>query len=761
MANVSNDSFYALTNTGGALTTAATNLPNLAGPISLLLSVTQSGAAIAFTATETTTYLRDGLCLSDFADPSIAIIGIPVNPLTLPSSSLIGAISESTGDPTLWASDWIGGNSYAVGNNVNYYNGNDVTIYKCISAISPSTTTPPLDTTHWSYVGKAFSLRLIPAESGMQPGLQGGDRFFHYAKFYGKYVDTSGAPYFILNVPGAGYTTWATTTNGIQNSQIYDTSPNTNVTLGLPNTISLTGTISGATATFTHSNTTFPRILSGTKVKVRGASGVTIPFVLNLTSATTTGFAGTISTTGTWSSTTQYVIGDYVTYTPSGGSLGVYYASNQPAGTGATYAPTNTTYWTKLTGSITGGTVDPIISNWQLFLETTYFEQQINPVPAGTTSYSNVAIDKKVNSYAYNDQIVNQKQTLFTTGDYIIHDGFPFDKASIVGGSLNITASILSTAITPISRPSVLSTNPNEIPSSDHRYIPYSGDFSSFSYPSNSVYTWANHNGGTKPLQVFNDTSHTYVPDLLTGNSALNPSSNAKRLKLATPDAAIPPLTEIDSVSFKTNDLMYPGVYNPYKVDGTNANDFTTLMVLYPDFVPSAVAKSTVSGEETNWYGIMSQATYTGTLATDIANWKGYKAENPRLSVRYKIDGTVGLYLGDALLTAIKPKGGVNRPFQPIIIGLTITADDSSATLIVVDNEIHRSTVKYTKNWLGATPVVPNTMLYGSVPFNNLLHSSKMYVLEINHYYSTHTDLFFNSEIQKMDKMYAITSGRV
>jgi len=757
MANVSNDSYYATTNTGSALTTAATNIPNIAGPITLGFTVDQYGYAMALTVGGQILRLRDGLCMGDFSDANYTHIYIPVDPLTLPSSSLIGAIAQNTGDIATQPQNWKGGTSYSLGDYVNYYDGNDVTVYECILAISPSTTVPPQDSNHWSYVGKAFYTRLIPGENSLQPGLQQTNRFYHYVKLYADRVDASFLPWYLV-VPGKTYTTFAGTAYGLQNAQTFDTSPSSDVTLGLPNTISLTGTVTNTTATFTHSSTLFARLVSGTKVKVRGASGVTVPFVMTITSASDVGFSGTISTTGTYSSTVNYSVGDFVTYT-SGGVLNVYYMYNETSVAGV--VPTNTTYWTKITGSITGGTVDPIINNWQLYLDTTFFEQTLNPVPAGTTSYSNLDAYKKVNTYAYNDQIINQKQTLFSTGEYIIHDGFPFDKDSIFGGSMNITASFLSGAITPVTtRPSPYTSTAADLPLSDNRWLPNQPNFSSFAYPANTNYLWASYSGGTtRYLSTFNDTVHTYLPDLLVGNTAYNPSGNVNKLKLATPDASIPPLTAVDSLSFKTNDLMYQNT-NPYIINGSTANDFTTLIVLYPDFVPSSVMKSTVSGEETNWYGIMSQATQTGVLATDIANWKNYYSTHPRLSVRYKLDGTVGLYLGDALLTAIRPKNGVNRPFLPIIIGLTINASDTSATLVVVDSEIHRSTVKYTKDWKGATPVTPNTMLYGAVPYHQLLHSSKMYVMEINHYYSTQTNAFFDAEIQKMDKMYAITSGR-
>jgi hypothetical protein len=596
---------------------------------------------------------------------------------------------------------------------------------------------------------------LVPGNNELQPGLESSNWLVHYAKIYAKHTDDAGYPYYYLVVPGAGYTTWAGTTNGIQNAQVFDNSISPLVTLGIGSTYSLSGSITNTTATFTHSDTDFARLIPNTKVKIRGASGVTTPFVITVSSSSNVGFTGAVSTTGTYRTTATYSVGDYVEYLSQ-----VYYMYNQAPT--SNIVPSNTTYWRKLSGSITGGTADPIINNWNLFLETSLFEQEANPVPAGTTSYSAANVDKKINNYTYNDKIVNQKQTLFTTGEYIIHDGFPFDKDSITGASVNITAGILPSAVTAVTtRPTALTTNAANLPSSDNRWIAYPSSFSGFTYPTNANYVWSSWNGSTsRNLQVFNDASKTYLPDMLSGTSSDNPSSISQMLKLATPDASNPPLTDTYSLSFKKNDLMYQST-NPFKIDGTNSNSFTTLMVVYPDYVPSAVMNSTVSGEETNWYGIMSQAKQTGTLATDIANWNSYYEKHPRLSVRYKINGVVGLYLGDALLTAIKPRNGVSRPFQPMIIGLTISATDDSATLIVVDSEVHKSTVKYTKNWLAATPETPNTILYGAVPFASNLHSSKMYVLEINHYYSDHDDAFFNSEIQKMDKMYAVTNGRV
>jgi len=760
--NFSNDSLFSTTETGSALSFSVDSIPNIASPtITLGSIVTQYGDAVWQTPDLKTGSHRDGLALSDFNDPDIAIIALPFDYNLLSNGTLLGAFGQSLGAAFgVSSEDWYPSTSYTVGQKANYYDGENVAIYTCLANVT-SATPPPNDTVSWEFYSYAFYLRLVPSANPLQPGLQQNDSFYHYVKVYPIYIQ-SGYPYSVW-LAGKSYTD-SVGTYGRQNAITNDTSPNTNVTLGLAGVVS--GTVSGKTITATYSDTTFNRFVLDSKVRIRGGSGITIPFAGKITAVSTTGFTATITTTGTWSNTTQYGFYDFVEYTPPAGSLGVYIptrvgGSAPPKGSTSGITPANTTYWTKITGSFTSGSVDPIISAWNLYLDTDFFEQELIPVPAGTTSYSNVRAQKEINSYAYNDQIINQKQTLFTSGDYIIYEGFPFDKDSITGGSMNITASILPAAISAISRPPVSTTSTEFLPQSDNRWIPASLT-GSFDYPANANYNWASNNGATaRNLTVFNDTNHTYVPDLLNGNAASNPSANANLLKLATPDASIPPLTAISSVAFKTNDLMFQSSYNPYKIDGSNANDFSTFMVLYLDYVPSAVMNSQIAADQTNWYGIMSQAKQTNVLATDIANWKSYTQIAPRLSVRYKLDGTISLNLGDTTLTAIRSRSGINRPFQPIIVGLTINAADTSATLTVVDTEVHRSTVTYTKNWGSATPEVPNAMLYGAVPYANYLRSSKMYVLEINHYYSTHDNAFFDNEIKTMDKMYAVTSGRV
>jgi hypothetical protein len=782
MAYTTDDSIYATTVTGEALSQSSVEIKNIAGPITRTTTVNQIGAY------EFDTYntyanalprgkLRHGLALSDF-DSSLnpaffGTISFVFTQRTLDTAALLGAVWEATGGTGAagaYPEDWNSGQSTLIGDLECYYNGSDVFVYKCIdddgggfSSIIP----PPDDPDHWELYSKQFYLRLIPAEDSIQPGLQGADRFFHYAKIYPVFT-SSEAPgpideYFNMSVAGPDYINMNSAffaIEGRQNSVVVDASPDSSTTLGV------TGasiSISGSTVTATHGNTTFERFVVGSKVRIRQdiGAGLMLPLSATIDTVSLTGFTATILTTGTFSATVAYDYLDFVTYTPPAGSLGVYYVSNDTSAVPVGTLPSNATHWTKVTTFGGGCIVDPIIKGWNFYLETDFFEQEMIPIPAGSNSSSNANARNEVNLYEYKEEIINQKQVLFYTGDYIVHEGFPFDKDSITGATINITAGVVPNSISPVTRPIYTTTNASDLPLSDNRWIPDNTDFSAFTFPANANYNWASNNGATtRNLTVFNNATNTYLPDLLVGNATYNPRAISNKLNLATPDASIPPLTPVDSVSFSNNQLMFQ-TFNPYRIDGANNNDFTTFMVLFPDYVPGGLINTTYASNETNWYGIMSQARQTNVLATDIGIWKNYTQSAPRLSVRFKLNGTILLNLGDRTLTAISTRNGVSRPFQPMIIGLTISAADNSATLTVVDEEINRSTVSYTKNWLGFTPETHNTMLYGAVPYSNRLNSSKMYVLEINHYYGTQTEQFFNTEIQKMDKMYAVTSGRV
>jgi hypothetical protein len=780
MAYTTDDSYYAKSEDGQAFSLSSAEIKNFAGPIALGVTVEQIGSyefsndLYTFGIKADFGQFRDGLALSDFSDTGIGVIDVPFNEETLNNANLLKSIYAFGGDitsPANYAQDWYS-DVWLKDILVRYYDGKDVTIYKATEDAGDYL--PPNESPFWEFFSKSFYLRLIPSENALQPGLKNTDRFFNYVKAYPVYIRQTYSAgyetYYAITFAAANYITYITNTDpvygepvfGAQNSVVVRNPPTPSATLGVTGvSLSVSGNTVTATAPVGVSFT--DRLVLNSKVRIRTGTSLENFFTATITALSSSAFTATITTTGTFSALVSYTYYDFVLYTPPAGSLGVYYAYNKTAHPPTGTLPSNTTYWAKVVGSFTGCLVDPIIKGWNFYLENSLFEQYLTPVPASTRTFASANVNKIINSYEYKNEIINQKQVLFNTGDYIIYNGFPFNKDSITGATMNITAGVLSSGINQVTRPLYTTTSASDLPSSDNRWIPVASDFNSYAFPASSSYNWSSHNGATsRNLSVFNDTAHTYLPNLLTGNSVDNPNSLDKKLNLATPDASIPALTAVNSLSFSTNHLMYTG-FNPYKINSPTANDFTTFIVLYPDYVPSAVINDTVTGSQTDWYGIMSQATASAVLATDINNWNLQTPSAPRLSVRYRVDGTVALNLGDRVLTAIKSKNGISRPYQPMIIGLTINATDTSATLTVVDDDITRSTVNYTKKWFNGEPpaAAPTSMLYGAVPYASKLNSSKMFILEINHYYSTHDNAFFNQEIQKMDKMYAVTSGRV
>lgn len=753
MANTTNNYNYATTDTGAAIGNTVARISKPAG-----------GVFRIFNSAFDIRNDPDGLSISDFLDTDYNLISLAFKDAAL-DGTLLGAIwnqfalsgggfNTTSWDPT---STYLASTPEFV-----FYNtGSSVNIYKCILNISaPSAVTPDVDVTHWQYMSQAFKLRLIPDENSYVPDTSGSERFKHYVTCYVPFIDdVTFSPLWNIAFAAKSYSS-VYTSNGLEDAVVTDgtTASNNMIVAGI------SSTWNSNAFTCTHPDTGYLKLITGTKVRVRGLTlgGISIPFTVTVASSTTTGFTGTIASLGTYSSGTAYNYGDFVTYT-TGGNTSVYYHYSSSTTTGT--VPTNTGTWTRVVGTISAGTADTIFSKWTLYLDTNFLQSTVEPVPAGSNSTSLAKPLHKPNNFTYSNKIINQKQTLFYTGDYIIHDGFPFDKESITGGSMNITAGILPNAIATVSRPPVNTLYPGSLPSSDNRWIPTA--FSGWDYPANTTYNWASNNGSTtRSLKAFNDTAHTYVPNFLSGNGADNPSGNANQLMLMSPDVSIPPMSTTNSLAFGNKDFMYTD-FNPFNITGSASNVFSTFAVVFLDYVPSATMSTTLSAEETNWYGIMSEAKFSAspTLATDVATLNTYTQFQPRLSVRYKYDGTVALYLGDTLLTGIKVKNGITRPFQPVIVGLTVGVPNGSgvwsATLTVVDSDTHRSTVTFKRNWLGGTPETHNVLLYGVTPFAKHWHGAKMYLMEVNHYYSSHDDAFFDDEIQKMDRMYAVTSGRV
>jgi hypothetical protein len=453
--------------------------------------------------------------------------------------------------------------------------------------------------------------------------------------------------------------------------------------------------------------------------------------------------------------------------------------------------------------------------------------------------------------YNWSSKIVNQKQTLFDTSDYVVYNGFPIAISSLDGGTSNVTGYILpnDVSITQKAVRAVPSTGViADLTSSDNRYVAQyyapvvktvnisatnvtsgtvvctvsdidwtfsegdkvtitgiltaqglpgypdvtitdvtatsftisdintatDGYYAGLSGTATVTYTmtfpnplhfdWVPSQGSIRSLYSFegvNTTSssngelvYTYYPDLLDGSASHNENANANQLSLITPDSKASALTKVSSMSLANNQFFITN-YNPFKIDKIALNDFTTLMVGYFDYLSDDVVNSTSIGYDNNFYGIFSETT---SLRKDGSNSNVFGLTSPQhivatLSVRYLRNGTFTLNIGDYLLTSLKKTGNQNN--KPIIVGLTISQINKTATLILVDDSYKSSTVVFKRSIAN-----PTKLIYGAAPFDGNFHAAKMYIMEINNYYSTKTSEFLKQEVQKMDAMYAITSGR-
>jgi hypothetical protein len=758
MADTSNDSYFSVTDSGSAISSSVTTLQSV-----------NNYPAVVWASNTLSKNFPSGIALSDFLNTNNVVIDIPYDADSVNVGTMVGAIStqfNNAGSTSGFSINaWYSGGAFDTSTTpyVYYYNGKFVAIYQCIASVSSSSITPDKDTSHFTYVGQAFRIRLVPSEYSYLPTLLGSERFRHYVVCYPTWVNNAG--YITSGTKSVGFTAANYTASGfngsgsgLQNSIVVDGTNSGNSMI-----METYGTISSTSVNLGIAN---PDQLIQPNIKVRVnalISGVSTPFTVSVTSTDSVSFSGTIdvyaaNTSSTaYSSSVQYLFGDYVVYS----GYVYYHKGSSPT---LNVPVTNTSVWTRIGGNVTG-TVDPIITSWDVYLDTDFFQSVVTPVPASANSSAAVHTVHKPNVFKYNSSVINQKQTLFSTSEYLTIEGFPIDKNSVTGASMNITAGVLNNAISQLTRPVPLTeTDSNLLPLSDNRWLPIVNDFSNSSSWTSS-YVWSSHNGSTvRTLISPGDADYTYLPDLLDGNASSNPKNSSSRLKLMSKDAIQPPMSAIDSLSFANKDFMRTG-YDPFKVNGIGANVFTTLMTAYLDYIPSSVLNSSLSAEETNWYAIMSEAEITGTWSTDKTTLDSYTQFQPRLSVRYRYDGTITLNLGDTILTAIKVKNGVARPFCPVIVGLTIVPASGAnnvckATLTVVDTSTHRSTVTFVRNWLGASPSVPNSLLYGAAPFNQHFHGAKMYVLEINNYYGSRDNSFFDNEIKKLDTMYAITNGR-
>lgn len=730
---------------------------------------------------------------------------------------------------------WDVSNAYTANTQVIFYDGKNTNIYVCLQNQEAGTGLgPDVDEDYWEYIDSFFNLRLVPAEDSTNPLFKGNRRWDYsvVATCFSVNPNNPNAYRFKLNCAEV------TETYG----PVFRTDGKALVPLKLP---LLTGSVTDDTVTATHDTTAYPMIFDK-KVVINGYdySGYNLPFTATVTGTpTSTGFTATINTLGNWSAGTTYNYGDFVKYNVNNG----VYVNIRTSSTTVGFIPTNTTYWMKLTGSFDNidPYVEPLITKWDILINEEAYNREVK----AETAFANVtALIEPLNSkskFKYEPSIVNHKQILFNTSDYIVYNGFPFDKDSIDGAEVLVSGYILPAAIDKINVRALASTNvASELPTSDNRYraqasapvlstasvtqtvvnnsmYPYvtytlsstagyaigdqvsitgitanqgatpfvfsiiavtnttisldvegaiDGTYTGLSgtatvtrsstFPLPGVfYDWVPSQGSINTLYSFkgySDPIQTNYPDLLDGTASSNNDGNILKLELVTPDNSDSALTEINSMSFADNQFFITN-YNPFKINRTTLNDFTTFVVGYFDYVSDNDINTTAIGYDSNFYGIISETTINRSVApnTNVFNLASKLHTDPLLSVRYLLSGLITLNLGDRVLTSIQSHNGAGRARQPMIVGVTISQTNKIATLIVVDDSYKSASSAFTRSITN-----PENIIYGAAPFNDKLHAAKMYVMEINNYYSTKTEEELKQEVQIMDAMHAITSGR-
>lgn len=739
-------------------------------------------------------------------------------------------------------SAWDAFTTYSPGNQVIYYDKTNTNVYTCLQTTSPGITdNPVIEVNYWEFTDSIFNLRFVPAENSINPLLKGNKRFNYYAT----------ATCFAINATNPN--AYRFKLNSSEVADVYGPAVAVDGAKGAPplKIPLLTGSVTTGTTTVTHDSTVYPAIV-GQKVVINGydysaGSGPDLPFTATVTGTpTATGFTATINTLGNWSAGTTYNYGDFVTYTVNSG----VYVNIRTSSTTVGFVPTNTTYWKRLTGSFDNFDLyaDALISSWDIVIDKDTYYRNLTPQEAFANAKADFELYSGKPKFKYEPSIVNHKQILFNTSDYIVHNGFPFDKGSIDGAEVNVSGYILPSSQSILSReirPLLSTTVTSDLPTSDNRYraqasapvlatanvtqtvvnnsvYPYvtytlsstvgysvgdqvtitgittnqgatpfgfpiievtnttisldidtaiDGTYTGLSgtatvtrsstFPLSAPYTydWVPSQGNFNTLYSFTGLSgdtQTAYPDLLDGTASSNSSGNILKLQLITPDNNDSALTEINSMSFANNQFFITN-YNPFKINRTSLNDFTTFVVGYFDYVSDDDVDYISTGYNSNFYGIMSEATVSRITNpnTNIFVISSVQATDPLLSVRYLINGVITLNLGDRVLTSIQSVNGAGRPKRPMAVGVTISQANKTATLIVVDDYYKSASASFKRSIVN-----PTNLIYGAAPFSNRLHAAKMYVMEINNYYSTKTEEELRQEVQIMDAMHAITSGR-
>jgi hypothetical protein len=281
---------------------------------------------------------------------------------------------NSTNGLYLNALEWDISSPYVVGNTVRFFNNGATNIYTCVQNIGAAVGQDPnLDTDYWAFTDSLINLRIVPAEDSSVPLLSGSNRFNYYSIATCFAVDstTLSAYKFKLNT--------FPTNNGGYGGVVRVDGANGTTPLAISD---VSGTVTNTTITATHPTTSYPTIV-GKKIIVRDYNYI-VPYTATVTASSSTGFTATILTLGTWGSATVYNYGDFVTYASE------VYVNIYTAGTtsGAPTVPTNATYWTKITGSVTFAFVEPVILAWDLFVDNVKFASDLKPVPAFSNSIS-------------------------------------------------------------------------------------------------------------------------------------------------------------------------------------------------------------------------------------------------------------------------------------------------------------------------------------------------------------------------------------
>jgi len=408
--------------------------------------------------------------------------------------------------------------------------------------------------------------------------------------------------------------------------------------------------------------------------------------------------------------------------------------------------------------SVVNNPSDPIstsfaITEWEFFQTSDYLEQSLSLGSTFTTARASLSLSVTP-SIVYNSNIVPLKQALFSTGSYVVIDGFPYD-ASGIEQTLDTGDAYVTSGL------SVISYAATKV----------------LSYTSDSNYLSYNDSSNTLPSSTFSSSNRWVAQSGYSSGSWSSYSGTARSLSTVT--GRYPAATISNEIVLNDTEYGFPTVplfngdflyttYTPWNLNSDTT--FTALAVVMPD----AAGQDTLyqNGVDTgfdvdkDWSTIFSIGYMTNSTTPTI-----YKDSDNRMTVRWYQNGIVSLNYGESKLASLKTNFFIGK-MQPLVVGFSLDYGNKRVRLIVADGTVHLSKfasysprtgtdlVGSTANlFVGISP----TYLAGNDSLTSNPYSvdcsSDMYVYDILGYYqplSVLTDGAIKNEIAKLDRIYGV-----